>query len=79
LNAVRIELRAEEIALVLRSESRAAITRQSGGSDAGEFRHDRHEVAGALELADRRVGLRIDATFYEVQQGIALAVFGSLK
>src|SRR5207244_11108864 len=55
-------------------ESRAAILHQAGRRDAREFRHDRHPVACALELARRWMRLRIYAAFDEMEQRVALAV-----
>src|SRR5581483_7953293 len=74
LHAVRIELRAEQISYVFMAESGAAIPNQARRSDACEFRHDRHQLAGTLEFADHRIPFRIDAAFDVMQQRVALAV-----
>ena len=74
LNTVRIELRAEQIVAELRSEARAAIPCETGGGDAGELRHRRHEVAGEFEFGDRLMPLAVNAAVQEVHERVALAV-----
>src|SRR5690348_18463597 len=79
LHAMRIELGAEEIALIRRAEALAAIEEQTGGRDAGELGHHRHEIAGAFELAGHRIRFRINAAPDPMHQRIALAIARILK
>src|SRR5438477_2204802 len=74
LHAVRVELRAEKITLILRAKARAAVPNQTGRSNARELGHDGHQFTRALELTHDRVPLRIDAAPDPVHQGVALAI-----
>ena len=74
LHAVGIELRAEKISLVPRAEGRATVADQAGGRDARKPGHDRHQVAGLLELADDGVPLGIDAAIDIMQERVPLSV-----
>src|SRR5205085_10287123 len=74
LDAMWVELRAEEVALEFSAEARAAILHQPARCDAREFSHHRHQLACALELADGWMRFWIDAAFDKMHQRITLAV-----
>src|SRR5260370_1176521 len=74
VDAVRIELRAEEIALIRRTEPRAPVPDQARGCDPRKLGHYRHQIAGALEFAYHPVPFRIDTPPLPVHQRVTLAV-----
>src|SRR5262245_25684006 len=76
LLAVRVDLPAQQVSLIWRTERSAAIAYQAGRRDASKLGHHRHPIAGALQFVSGGVRLRINATLDEVQQRVALAVFG---